>query len=178
MLNFKVNYTSADRVQRALVGLEEALGSTGRNLILRSIGQIYLHETERRFKTQSDPDRKKWRGLTKTTLKFKSGKVDHPSGRGPSIERPEYIGIWTGALASSINMRIQNDSVLIGSNVPHAPWFHYGNKSMKTWGQQPSRRFLGRNTRIDGKAINIIKSILINKYGIPLQDINNVDYGL
>lgn len=173
MIRFEVDYTSAKRVQDALNGLGEALGPIGQNRILRKIGSMYLHETEKRFETQSDPDRKKWPELSPTTVKFKAGLRRHPSGRGPSIDSPTRKGLWTGTLASSLQMVVQGDTVKIGSNVEHAPWFHYGVRAGKTWGRQPSRRFLGRNTRIDQKALNILKQELIGKYGIAESDVNN-----
>ena len=178
MLNFEVDYTSAKRIQDALNGLGEALGDVGRNRILRLIGRMYLHETERRFETQSDPDRKKWAELRPTTVNFKSGLRRHPSGRGPSIGSPTRKGLWTGTLASSLQMVVRGDTVLIGSNEPHAPWFHYGVRAGKTWGYQPSRRFLGRNTRIDQKALEMLKKILIDNYGISEKDVKNSNYGL
>lgn len=173
MIRFEVDQTSAKRVQDALNGLGEALGPAGQQRILRQIGAMYLHETERRFETQSDPDRKKWKELSPTTVKFKSGLRRHPSGRGPSIDSPTRKGLWTGTLASSLQMRVEGDKVLIGSNVEHAPWFHYGVRAGKTWGPQPSRRFLGRNTRLDQKALDILKKVLIETYGIPASDVNN-----
>ena len=172
MIRFEVDYTSAKRVQDALNGLGEALGPAGQSRVLRKIGAMYLHETEKRFETQSDPDRKKWPELRPTTVKFKEGLRRHPSGRGSSIDSPTRKGLWTGTLASSLQMVVQGDTVKIGSNVEHAPWFHYGVRAGKTWGPQQSRRFLGRNTMIDQKAINILKQELIDAYGLAKGDVD------
>lgn len=160
MLNFKVNYTSAKKVEEALRGLGEALGPLEQNRILRKIAAEYLADTEKRFVSQSDPDRKKWKPLRPATIEVKK--------RKGSLMGPTHIGVWTGKLASSLQYRISGDTAYIGSNVPYAPWFHYGHK--QGWGPTPSRRFLGRNTRIDQKILRLYESEIAKIVGLNIFD--------
>ena len=158
MLNFEINYTGSRKVEEMLRGLGEAFGPQVRDQILKKIAVEYLKETEKRFDAQSDPDRKKWKPLQNSTIRLKQLKG--------SLMGPTHIGVWTGRLASSIKYRLSGDSVYIGSDVPYAPWFHYGTR--KGWGPVPSRRFLGRNTRIDQKALNVLENEIRKRLGMGL----------
>lgn len=170
-MNFEVNYTGADKVERALRGLNEAFNGATQKAILRKVGNLYLSDTLKRFENQHNPDRKPWAALKPVTIKLKkNGK--HPRGR--SVDRPERIGVWTGELINSLSFRIDGNSVIIGSNAEHAPWFHYGVKRLKKiggdltapWGSITARRFLGRNTRIDAKVLNLINAEITKAIGI------------
>lgn len=170
MLNFEVHYTGADKVREWLNGLGEAFGPSGQKEILRKVGALYLNDTEKRFEKQVDPDRKKWKPLSPTTIRIKK--------QTGSLMGAEHIGVWTGNLASSLQMRISGDSVFIGSNIKYAPWFHYGVKRfskkgrrMYPWGTIPPRRFLGRNTRIDEKVIGLVKKEVSHRLGIKISDL-------
>lgn len=170
MLNFKVDYTSAKKVQDALRGLEEALGPREQNQILKKIAVQYLAETEKRFGSQSDPDRKKWKPLKPSTVKMKQrkGSLSEFFKNDTAKIEPTHIGVWTGKLVSSLQYRISGDTVTIGSDVPYASWFHYGHK--KGWGPTPSRRFLGRNTRIDEKILRIYENEIMKRIGLSVQN--------
>jgi len=163
ILNFEVNYTGAQKVTDALRGLGEAFGPEERNRILKKIAAEYSADTEKRFLNQSDPDRKKWSPLRNSTIRYKTVKGN--------LMGAAHIGVWKGKLASSIQYRLVGDSVYIGSNVPYAPWFHYGTK--KGWGPVPSRRFLGRNTRIDQKILKTYENEIRKLLGMQLSDIES-----
>lgn len=163
LLNFEIDYTGAQKVQDALNGLGEAFSPQERDRILRKIAVDYLHETESRFEKQYDPDRKKWKPLTKTTLRIKSKKG--------SLMGAAHIGVWTGKLASSLQYVLRGDTVSIGTNVRHGPWFHYGTKD--GWGPVPSRRFLGRNTRIDQKILRTYENEIRKRIGFNLVDVES-----
>lgn len=169
-MNFEVNYTGADKVERALRGLNEALNGATQKAILRKVGNLYLSDTLKRFENQHNPDRKPWKPLSPTTIKLKKNGIL----RGRSVDRPERIGVWTGELINSLSFRIDGNSVIIGSDAEHAPWFHYGVNQRKKlsgnltapWGKIPARRLLGRNTRIDAKVLNLINTEITKAIGI------------
>ena len=163
LLNFEIDYTSAQKVQDALNGLSEAFGPAERDRILRKIAIDYLADTEKRFDKQYDPDRKKWSPLRYSTIRVKE--------RKGSLLEAMHIGVWTGELASSLQYVLRGDTVSIGTNVRHGPWFHYGTK--KGWGPVPSRRFLGRNTRIDQKILRTFENEIRKRIGIGLTDIES-----
>jgi phage gpG-like protein len=171
MLNFEVNYTGAKKVEEALRGLNESLSSAQIRRLLNKLGNIYLADTLKRFENQHDPDRKPWKELRPVTIKLKTNGM---SGRGPSIDAPTRKGVWTGDLISSLTFRVEGNSVFVGSDVEHAPYFHYGVKKSKSlsgnrktpWGQVPARRFLGRNTRIDAKVLKAFGDEICNLIGI------------
>lgn len=174
MLRFEVDYTSADKVQNIIrkLDLSDAFGDGSRS-ILRKVGILYLKETEDRFSKQYDPDRKSWKKLSPTTLRIKK--------QTGSLMGAEHVGVWTGTLASSLQMRVSGNSVFIGTNVHYAPFFHYGVKRLskrgnKThpWNTIPSRRFLGRNTRIDEKVIRLIKQEVGARLGITVNEVNDL----
>jgi phage virion morphogenesis protein len=174
MINFEINYTGNDKVQKAFEGFYKALSRDSQRGILARVGHVYLAETEKRFEKEYDPDRKKWKKLSPTTVRLKK-KGD--GRRGPGIMGPTHRGVWTGDLATSLKLRFENDSVLIGSDLDYAPWFHYGVKNLKKigqhasapWGPIPARRFLGRNNRIDQQVIKIIHDELAKKMGVDAQ---------
>jgi phage gpG-like protein len=167
---FEVKYTGANRVDSLLRGLEEAVGSPVQRAILRKVGAAYLSDTENRFSKEYDPDRKKWKELRDVTVRMKK---HGDKRREPGIMGPTHRGVWTGDLATSLKMRFDGDSVIIGSDVEYAPWFHYGVKKLKKigqnrtvpWGPIPPRRFLGRNNRIDKRVMGIIQEELAKKIG-------------
>jgi phage gpG-like protein len=177
MISFEVKYTSANKVNDLLNGLSEAFSPSVQKSMLRKIGILYLADTEGRFdiSRQHNPDRKKWEKLKPSTLRLKEKGF---KGRGPSISAPEHRGVWTSNLSSTLQMRFEGDSVLIGSDQEYAKTFHYGRKKKargtakngKTlyspWGDIPARRFLGRNTRIDSKVMNVLEQEIIKQTGI------------
>lgn len=77
-------------------------------------------------------------------------------------------------MATSLKMRFDGNSVVIGTDVKYAKPFHYGvkkltklkGKAKAPWGPIPARRFLGRNNRIDKKVIGIVRDELAKKIGI------------
>lgn len=171
MLNFEVDYTSAKKVEEALRGLDEALGAASQREILRKVGNLYLADTIKRFENQHDPDRKPWAALRPVTIKLKTTGY---KGRGASIDAPDRRGVWTGDLINSLTFRVEGNSVLIGTDIGYAPYFHYGVKSVKKlggnrsapWGPIKARRFLGRNTRIDAQVLKMFGEEIMKKTGI------------
>ena len=158
MLRFEVDYTSADKIKNLLFGLSEAFNKPDHKSILTQIGQIYLDETKRRFDTESDVDRKKWKPLRPVTVALKGH---------------SRIGFKTGKLAKSIRMRFEGDSVLIGTDVIYAKTFHYfvkkGSFGKRTpWGDIPRRSFIGRNARIDDKVMKKLKEIYSKQFGLDV----------
>lgn len=178
MLNFEVNYTSAKKVEEALRGLDEAFKPETHRKILRKIGLAYLGDTLKRFKNQHNPDRKPWATLKPVTVYYKTHGM---KGRGRSVDSPERRGVWTEDLYNSINFRIEGNSVIIGTDVEYAPFFHYGVKRLKKlkgsqtapWGIIPPRRFLGRNTRIDQMILKIYNESLREELGMNLNSVSN-----
>ena len=178
MLNFEVNYTSAKKVEEMLRGLNEAFSGSIHKSLLSKVGNIYLADTIKRFESQHDPDRKPWAVLRPITVKYKTTGM---KGRGASVAEPTRRGVWTGDLINSLTFRIEGNSVLIGSNVKYAPYFHYGVKKLKKlggnrttpWGVIPPRRFLGRNTRIDAKVLKVFSDEIEKLIGINPNSVNN-----
>ena len=163
MLRFEVDYTGEPKVQNALKGLGEAFGSQERDRILTKIAADYLKDTEKRFENQYDPDRKSWKPLQRSTIRLKA--------RTGNLMGATHIGVWTGKLASSLQYILREDSVFIGTNVRHGPWFHYGTNG--GWGPVPSRRFLGRNARIDQKVLRTYENEIRKRLGMGLLDIES-----
>ena len=171
MFTFEVNYTGNAKVQKAFDGLFSAFSRDTQRGILARIGHEYIADTEKRFEKQHDVDRKPWANLSKTTVRLKK-KGD--GRRGPGIMGASHRGVWTGDLATSLKMRFDGNSVVIGTDIEYAKPFHYGVKKLNKigakattpWGPIPPRRFLGRNNRIDKKVIGIVRDELAKKIGI------------
>ena len=168
MMSFEVNYTGGDRLRNVLNGLNEAFSKTDHRSILQQIGQLYLDETDRRFQNEYDVDRKKWKALKPSTVRLKGHNT---------------IGHETTNLRRSIKMEFIGNSVFVGTNSPYAKTFHYFVKKGKfrkaapgvqaiPWGDIPARSFIGRNTRIDGKAITLLRNILIKQFGLDKTYVN------
>lgn len=171
MFSFEVNYTGNAKVQKAFDGLFSAFSRDTQRGILARIGHEYIADTEKRFENEHDVDRKPWKALRPVTVKLKK---TGDGRRGPGIMGASHRGVWTGDLATSLKMRFDGNSVVIGTDVEYAKPFHYGVKKLTTlkgkanapWGPIPARRFLGRNNRIDKKVIGIVRSELAKKIGI------------
>lgn len=173
MFNFEVDYTGADKVRNALNGISESFSGKQTRSILQKVAAMYIAETEDRFKNENDLDRKKWPSLSPVTIRLKQKGYE---GRKPAAHGATRIGVWTGDLSSSIKYRIEGDTVIIGSDVKYAKHFHYrvpkgGGKV--GWGTSPSRRFLGRNTRIDSKVIQVVRNELIKATGLDINSISS-----
>jgi phage gpG-like protein len=176
MFNFEVNYTGNDKVQRSLNGLFQSFSREFQVGVLTRVGQVYIADTKSRFDREYDVDRKKWKPLSAATIRMKKR---GDKKRGPAVRGATHRGIWTEALQKSLDMRIDGNAVVIGSDVEYAPYFHYGVKmgqlkkigqySTAPWGVIPPRRFLGRNNRIDKKVIGVIQEELAKKIGITVQ---------
>ena len=162
MFTFEVNYTGGDRLRNVLNGLNEAFSKTDHRSILQQIGQLYLDETDNRFTKGYDVDRKKWKPLKPSTIRLKGH---------------DTVGHKTTDLRRSIKMDFVGNSVFIGTNSPYAKTFHYFVKKGKfrkaspgvqaiPWGDIPARSFIGRNTRIDDKAMTLLRKILIQQFGL------------
>ena len=158
MLRFEVNYTSADKVRNLLSGLNEAFSKPDQKSILTQIGQIYLDATKKRFETESDVDRKKWKPLRPVTIQKKGH---------------SRIGFRTGKLKDSIKMQFTGNSVFIGTDVEYAKTFHYFVKKGAfgkgtPWGDIPRRSFIGRNNRIDDQVMKKLKQIYAKQFGLDV----------
>lgn len=172
MFSFEVNYTGNDKVREVLNGLSESFSGQQTRSMLRKVGALYLAETENRFEKEYDPDRKKWAALKPSTVRLKGKGY---KGRGPGIKGATHRGVWTGDLATSLKMRFEGDTVVIGSDVEYAPWFHYGvkQKNGHPWGTIPPRRFLGRNNRIDDKVVKLMKAEVLKATGLNIDSIQS-----
>jgi len=168
MFTFEVNYTGGDRLRNVLNGLNEAFSKTDHRSILQQIGQLYLDETDNRFTKGYDVDRKKWKPLKPSTIRLKGH---------------DTVGHKTTNLRRSVKMDFVGNSVFIGTNSPYAKTFHYSVKKGKfrraspgvqaiPWGDIPARSFIGRNKRIDGKAITLLRKILIQQFGLDKSFVN------
>jgi phage gpG-like protein len=199
MIRFEVNHTGNAKVMRAFDGLYSALSRDSQRGILIRAANIYVSETKKRFEKQYDVDRKKWKENTDTTIRLKTTGW---KGRGPAVNGPTHVGVWTGDLVNSIRYRLLGDEVLIGSDLPYATTFHYGAKkgtlagarsrlgaSRKRiakgkeplsyggspWGDIKPRRFLGRNNRTDSQVVLMIRDELAKKIGLQSVDLGR-DY--
>lgn len=198
MIRFEVNHTGNAKVMRAFDGLYSALSRDSQRGMLIRAANIYVSETKKRFEKQYDVDRKKWPVNTDTTIRLKTTGFKCRD----AAENPNHIGVWTGKLINSIRYRLEGNEVLIGSDLPYATTFHYGAKKGtlagprsrlgasrkriakgKTplayggspWGDIPPRRFLGRNNRIDGQVVLVIRDELAKKIGLKGVDLGR-DY--
>jgi phage gpG-like protein len=177
MISFEVNHTGNAKVMKAFDGLYSALSRDSQRGILVRVANIYVSETKKRFEKQYDVDRKRWKGNTKTTQRLKEKGF---KGRGPAINGPNHIGVWTGNLINSIKYRLLGDEVLIGSDLEYAKTFHYGAKQYtlgpkSPWGDIPRRSFVGRNNRLDDKVVLVIRDELAKKMGLQGVDLGR-DY--
>lgn len=172
MFNFEVDYTGADKVRNALNGISESLSGKQTRSILQKVAALYISDTENRFDREYDVDRKKWEPLRKTTIRLKEQGY---RGRSPAINGAAHRGVWSGKLSTSLKYRIEGDTVIIGSDLKYAPFFHYGvkKKGGHPWGTIPPRRFLGRNTRIDSKVIQMVRNELIKATGLDINSISS-----
>lgn len=168
MFTFEVNYTGGDRLRNVLNGLNEAFNKTDHRSILQQIGQLYLDETDHRFTKGYDVDRKKWKPLKPSTIRLKGH---------------DTVGHKTTDLRRSVKMDFIGNSVFIGTDSPYAKTFHYFVKKGKfrraspgvqaiPWGDIPARSFIGRNNRIDGKAVTLLRKILIQQFGLDKSFVN------
>ena len=159
--------TGADRVQRRLQELANTLdpSSQGYRQAQTAIAKQYLDLTLKAFKKEVDPSRKIWKDLQDSTTRLKNRDF---KGRGKAIEGPLKIGVWTGALRESINWRIEGPDIFVGSEVEHAPWFHYkikkGSQGGGPWGDIPSRFFLGRSARYDEQVLKTLERFFKEKF--------------
>ena len=141
MLRFEANYTISDKLRTLLTGLNEAFTPSDQRSVLTQIGQIYLDATKKRFATESDVDRKRWKPLRPDTIRKKGH---------------SRIGLLSGDLRNSLKMSFTGNSVFIGTDVIYAKTFHYFVKKGSfgkgiPWGDIPRRSLIGRNNRIDGQ---------------------------
>ena len=163
MLRFETNYTVSDKLRRLLTGLNEAFTPSDQRSVLTQIGQIYLDATKKRFVTQTDVDRKKWKPLKPDTIRKKGH---------------SRIGLLSGDLRNSIKMEFTGNSVFIGTDVIYAKTFHYFvrkgdfRKSPPIpYGDIPRRSFIGRNNRIDDQVVKKLKQIYAKQFGLDVSEL-------
>ncbi|MBQ2611976.1 phage virion morphogenesis protein [bacterium] len=97
------------------------LAQNGENLrpLMKNIAGIFAYSTEENFKEQGRPN--KWVDLAESTKKQRLKKRKWP-GQILQVE---------GMLASSINTYYDNDSAVIGSNLPYAAIHQLGGQAGK-----------------------------------------------
>jgi phage gpG-like protein len=161
MLRFETNYTISDKLRKLLTGLNEAFTPSDQRSVLTQIGQIYLDATKKRFETQTDVDRKKWKPLRPDTIRKKGH---------------SRIGVLSGDLRNSIKMEFTGNSVFIGTDVIYAKTFHYFVKKGSfgkgiPWGDIPRRSFIGRNNRIDDQVVKKLKQIYAKQFGLDVSSL-------
>lgn len=116
-------------IQQKLLKLAEK----GENLrpLMKNIAGIFAYSTEENFKEEGRPD--KWTGLKEITQKSREKKHKWP-GQILQVE---------GILASSVNTYYDNDSVVIGSNLPYAAIHQLGGKAGRNKSAEiPARPYL------------------------------------
>ena len=109
------------------------LAQKGENLrpLMKNIAGIFAYSTEENFKVQGRPD--KWVDLAESTKKQRLKKRKWP-GQILQVE---------GMLASSINTYYDNDSAVIGSNLPYAAIHQLGGQAGKNKSAEiPARPYL------------------------------------
>lgn len=109
------------------------LARKGENLrpLMKNIAGIMAYSTEENFKEQGRPD--KWVDLAESTKKQRLKKRKWP-GQILQVE---------GMLASSINTYYDNDSAVIGSNLPYAAIHQLGGQAGKNKSANiPTRPYL------------------------------------
>ena len=109
------------------------LAKKGENLrpLMKNIAGIFANSAEENFKEQGRPD--KWVDLAESTKKQRLKKRKWP-GQILQVE---------GILASSVNTYYDNDSAIIGSNLPYAAIHQLGGKAGKNKSANiPARPYL------------------------------------
>ncbi|MBP3847289.1 phage virion morphogenesis protein [bacterium] len=109
------------------------LAKKGENLrpLMKNIAGIFANSAEENFKEQGRPD--KWVDLAESTKKQRLKKRKWP-GQILQVE---------GMLASSVNTYYDNDSTVIGSNLPYAAIHQLGGKAGKNkFANIPARPYL------------------------------------
>ena len=109
------------------------LAKKGENLrpLMKNIAGIFANSAEENFKEQGRPD--KWVDLAESTKKQRLKKRKWP-GQILQVE---------GMLASSVNTYYDNDSAVIGSNLPYAAIHQLGGKAGKNKSANiPARPYL------------------------------------
>lgn len=123
----KIEFENKD-VQNALLKLAEK----GENLrpLMKNIAGIFASSTEENFKDQGRP---KWQDLKESTKKQREKKRKWP-GQILQVE---------GMLASSLNTYYDNDSAIIGSNLPYAAIHQLGGQAGRNKSAEiPARPYL------------------------------------
>jgi len=109
------------------------LAKKGENLrpLMKNIAGIFANSAEENFKNEGRPD--KWIDLAESTKKQRLKKRKWP-GQILQVE---------GMLASSVNTYYNNDSAIIGSNLPYAAIHQLGGKAGKNKSANiPARPYL------------------------------------
>lgn len=109
------------------------LANRGENLrpLMKNITGIFASSTEENFKEEGRPD--KWTDLAEITKEKRKKKNKWPG----------QILQVSGQLASSVNTQYDDESVVIGSNLPYAAIHQLGGKAGKNKKVEiPSRPYL------------------------------------
>lgn len=176
-LKFQVEQFGLKEISSAIAKLRLRLDDI--KPVLNEIGQLYLENTQRRFDSQTDPQGRVWKWNTKTTQHYKSKglpAIDGYPTRGPAIHGPNFRGVWTGKLYSSLKYRMAGNTVIVGvkaSEVPYATTFHFGaergkfgsvggkNQNIESpWGKIPPRPFVGTNKKTNEAVLKILRNYL------------------
>lgn len=105
---------------------------------LHEIGQLMLASTDENFEKEQNIYGVKWKANTPATQRYKAS-------RGFIMKVLQRRGM----LRSSINYKVMNDGVSVGTNVVYGQYHQYGTKRL------PKREFLGIS-RNDQKEITAI----------------------
>lgn len=149
MIQFSVKVNDK-RVQDALNDILRR--STGGELrrLQGKVAAIYEKQVAESFDKQRDPGLRPWAKNAPATRRLKRIGTKK---QGKALMGESHVGVWTGRLATSIKTEISGDRIKIGSDEPHAPWFHFGVPARN----QPARPFLGRAVRTDNAVLNMLK---------------------
>jgi phage virion morphogenesis protein len=126
------------------------------NPAFHEIGAELKRTTRLRFDSQTDPKGKRWDALSETYATWKSTKPKTEDPRGPVIDKILHFAL---DLRDSIDYRVTDDALTIGSNVIYARAHQLGYAE----GGLKARAFLG----IDEGDRNFIADVLGDYLALP-----------
>lgn len=110
---------------------------------LHEIGQLMVASTDENFQKEQNIYGVKWKANTPATLHYKAS-------RGFIMKVLQRRGM----LRSSIQYRIENDSVSVGTNLPYGAYHQYGTNRL------PKREFLGVSRQDQKEIVAILEDYL------------------
>lgn len=162
-MNVNAQIIGLDPIQRRLRAAAGAFSNL--RPMLTEIGETVITQTQLRFVDSESPDGSKWAPLSAVTL------ARRRKGNGPNKDGPQPL-LDNRRLFSSIDKRVDANSVFVGTNVIYARMHQFGAakgafgvgkyKRRKgsfpiPWGNVPARPFLGFGQDDQAEIIGIIQ---------------------